>query len=78
MFPSDFDSFPQISVIPLLLDDLVTFDYRDHVDGLRCRETCWLLSRRAEVVREQRRLRTEELAILRVLDERGRAAEARG
>ena len=38
-----------------MLDDLVVFAYRDHVDGLRCRETSWLLSRRAEVVAEQRR-----------------------
>ena len=65
-----------ISVTPLCLDDLVTFVFRDQVDDLRCRETSWLLDRRAEVVCEQRRLHTEELAIVRVLDERGRAVEA--
>ena len=47
------------------------FDAQDHFDGLRVRETCWLLARRAEVVAEQRRLRVEELAIVAVLDERG-------
>ncbi|MEX1009372.1 MAG: hypothetical protein WD271_16255 [Acidimicrobiia bacterium] len=45
---------------------------RDHLDGLRCRETSWLLERREELVREQRRLRVEELAVTRVLDERGK------
>jgi hypothetical protein len=54
----------------------VTFVFRDHVDALRCRETEWLLERRAQVICEQRRLRTEELAIVRVLDERGRAVQA--
>jgi hypothetical protein len=46
------------------------FDINDHLDGLRCRETAWLRSRRDELVREQRRLHVEELAVLRVLDER--------
>jgi hypothetical protein len=49
------------------------FDVIDHLDGLRCRETAWLLQRREELVREQRRLRVEELAVTRVLDERGKA-----
>ncbi len=47
------------------------FDYRDRVDELRCCETSWLAARRAELIREQRRLRVEELAVTRVLDERG-------
>src|ERR1700687_150210 len=38
---------------------------------LRCRPTVWLVARREELVREQRRLRVEELAVTRVLDERG-------
>ena len=66
----------RISVIPLCLDDLVTFVFRDEVDGLRCRETCWLLARHEELVRVQRQAHAEDLAVLRVLDERGRAAEA--
>jgi hypothetical protein len=51
------------------LDDLV-FEISDRLDDLRCRETSWLRSRRAELVREQRRLRVEELAVTKVLDER--------
>src|SRR5882672_5356344 len=47
------------------------FDVADRLDELRCRETCWLTARRDELVREQRRLRVEELAVTRVLDERG-------
>jgi hypothetical protein len=46
------------------------FDVHDHLDGLRCRETSWLSARRDELVREQRRLHVEELAVTRVLDER--------
>jgi hypothetical protein len=46
------------------------FDFRDHLDELRCRPTEWLRARRVELVREQRRLRVEELAVTRVLDER--------
>ena len=49
------------------------FDVIDHLDGLRCRRTEWLLERREQLVREQRRLRVEELAVTRVLDERGQA-----
>jgi len=48
------------------------FDYSLLLDGLRCRETAWLEARRAWLVREQRRLRVEELAVVAVLDERGR------
>ena len=47
-----------------------TFDYRDHLDELRCRPTDWLRAHRAELVREERRLRVERLAVTRVLDER--------
>jgi len=48
-----------------------TFDYRNHLDELRCRPTEWLRARRSDLVREQRRLHVEELAVTRVLDERG-------
>lgn len=47
------------------------FVLTDHLDELRCHSTAWLRSRRAELVREQRALHTEQLAITRVLDERG-------
>ena len=40
------------------------------LDALRCRETEWLRSRRAELVGTQRRARAEELAIVGILDER--------
>ena len=46
------------------------FDLGEHLDDLRCRPTGWLRARRVELVREQRRLRVEELAVTRVLDER--------
>src|SRR5215218_2949145 len=42
------------------------------VDELRTHSTGWLESRRCEVIGAQRELHTEELAIVRVLDERGR------
>jgi hypothetical protein len=42
------------------------------VDGFRNRSSEWLQARRGELVNEQRRLHSEELAIIRVLDERGR------
>jgi hypothetical protein len=57
------------------LDGLV-FEIADRLDDLRCRETCWLRARRDELVREQRRLRVEELAVTRVLDERGALDDA--
>src|SRR5215211_1457462 len=41
------------------------------VDELRCRPTEWLAERRSWLLREQRRLHVEELAVTRVLDERG-------
>jgi hypothetical protein len=44
--------------------------YRDRLDALRCHETAWLRARRVELVKEQRRLHVEELAVLKVLDER--------
>ncbi|TMK55288.1 MAG: hypothetical protein E6G60_20105, partial [Actinobacteria bacterium] len=46
------------------------FDVRAHLDDLRCRPTTWLRNRREELVREQRRLHVEELAVTAVLDER--------
>jgi len=46
------------------------FDITEHLDELRCHSTAWLHTRRAELVREQRALFTEQLAITRVLDER--------
>jgi Domain of unknown function (DUF222) len=48
------------------------FDVADHLDAFRTHSTEWLEMRRRVVVGEVRRLQSEELAILRVLDERGR------
>ena len=47
------------------------FDVTECLDQLRRRETGWLRARRVELVCEQRRLRVEELAVTRILDERG-------
>ena len=47
-----------------------TFDHRHLLDELRCRPTEWLWARRDDLVREQRRLHAEELAVTAVLDER--------
>ncbi len=47
------------------------FDVGRCLDELRCRPTDWLVARRESLVGEQRRLRVEELAVTRVLDERG-------
>ncbi len=47
------------------------FDVGACLDELRCRSTGSLLQERDEVVAEQRRLRVRELALTRVLDERG-------
>ena len=47
------------------------FDVADHLDGLRCWATERLVARRDELVRVQREARVEELAVVRVLDERG-------
>ena len=44
--------------------------YQELVDELRCHETPWLRDRDAALEREQRRLRVEQLAVRRVLDER--------
>ncbi|MEI8001017.1 MAG: HNH endonuclease [Actinomycetes bacterium] len=47
------------------------FDWSDELDDLRCRPLGWLHDARADAVREQRRWRLRELAVTRVLDERG-------
>jgi hypothetical protein len=47
------------------------FDYSSLVDGFRCRSTEWVRAERERVVRERRRLHVRELALTRVLDERG-------
>ncbi len=60
-----------MTVVPLWFDRGV-FDVADHLDGLRCWPTDRLVARREELVREQRRLRVEELTVVAVLDERGR------
>jgi hypothetical protein len=52
------------------------FDYSDLLDDLRCRTSEWLEDRRGWLVREQRRLRVEELAVLAVLDERGQVDDS--
>ncbi|MFA5885609.1 MAG: hypothetical protein WDA60_17295 [Acidimicrobiia bacterium] len=52
------------------------FDYSGLLDELRCHTTEWLEGRRGWLVREQRRLHVEELAVLRVLDERGRVDDS--
>jgi hypothetical protein len=46
------------------------FDFRERLDELRCHETTWLRTHRDELRREQQRLRIEELAVTRILDER--------
>jgi hypothetical protein len=48
-----------------------TFDLTERLDELRTHSNEWLRSRRDELVREQRRLHVEELAVTRILDERG-------
>jgi len=52
------------------------FEWSAAVDDFRCWETLDLESRRFEVIAEQRRLHVEELAITRVLDDRGRIDDA--
>jgi hypothetical protein len=64
-----------MSVTPWWLDG-VMFDLGAQLDDLRCRPTGWLRARRDALVREQRRLRVEELAVTRVLDERGAIDES--
>ena len=46
------------------------------VDEYRTHSTEWLVERRDWLVREQRRLHVEELAVTRVLDERGQIDDA--
>jgi len=46
------------------------FDFNERLVELRCRETAWLHARHDELRREQQRLRIEELAVTRILDER--------
>jgi hypothetical protein len=48
------------------------FDVADHLDELRSHSIEWLEACRRSVVIEVRSLQSEELAIVRVLDERGR------
>ena len=48
------------------------FDVVDHLDELRCWPTERLVTRRDELIGVQRQARVEELAIVRILDERGR------
>jgi hypothetical protein len=48
------------------------FDIADHLDELRCWPTERLTARRDELIGVQRQARVEELAIVRILDERGR------
>jgi hypothetical protein len=48
-----------------------TTTFRDQLDELRCHPNDWLRAERSRVVTEHRRLRVRELAITRVLDERG-------
>jgi hypothetical protein len=59
----------EVAVIPPC-DRGGMFDIAEHLDNLRCHPTAWLHTRRAELVREQRALFTEQLAITWVLDER--------
>ena len=60
----------RISVVPLCFDRCM-FDIADHLDDLRSWPTDRLRRELDVLVGEQRRLRTKELAVLRVLDERG-------
>jgi hypothetical protein len=50
------------------------FDLTEHLDELRSHSTEWLHAHRGELVREQRQLRVRELAVTRILDERGAAS----
>ena len=52
------------------------FDYSELLDELRCHTTEWLHDARDEAVREQRRWHVRELAITRVLDERGQVDDS--
>ncbi|MFA5882980.1 MAG: hypothetical protein WDA60_03930 [Acidimicrobiia bacterium] len=59
-----------------MFDQEATGDYATLCDELRCHTTDWLEERRGWLVREQRRMHVEELAVLRVLDERGRVDDS--
>jgi hypothetical protein len=48
------------------------FDIADHLDDLRSWPTDRLVCRRDDLIGVQRQARVEELAIVRILDERGR------
>jgi hypothetical protein len=48
------------------------FEIADHLDELRCWPTERLVTRRDELIGVQRQARVEELAIVRILDERVR------
>ncbi|MFA5882798.1 MAG: hypothetical protein WDA60_03010 [Acidimicrobiia bacterium] len=75
----DFFGEDRISVIPLVDDGGMgehRFDFSGLLVELRCHTTGWLEARREWLVREQRRLHVEELAVLRVLDERGRVDDS--
>jgi len=52
------------------------FDYSELLEELRCHTTEWLHDARDEAVREQRRWHVRELAITRVLDERGQVDDS--
>jgi hypothetical protein len=52
------------------LEEVTAVTYQEMVDGFRCHETSWIRARREAVRVEQRRLKAEELALTRVLDER--------
>ena len=52
------------------------FGWSEAVDGFRCWETDALRVARDEAVVEQRKWRARELAILRVLDERGKVDDS--
>jgi hypothetical protein len=52
------------------------FDYGQELTELRTHTTEWLVARRTELIREQRRLHVEELAVTAVLDERGAVDDA--
>jgi hypothetical protein len=52
-------------------EEFEAFDYSGLVDEFRCCSTEWVWAERERVVRAQRALRVRELALTRVLDERG-------
>ena len=52
------------------------FDYVGLVDEFRCRPSEWVRTERDRVVRAQRAMRVRELALTRVLDERGQIDDA--